>query len=100
MFPNDTQRWKIQTFLSLQKELNTKLVTNIICLGDSLYEMEAGRTLANCFTEAYVKTVKFKEGPKLEELNRQLILVNNQFSCICSAVKSLTIRVEKKKKGQ
>ena len=100
VFPNDTKRWKIQTFLSLQKELDTKLVTNIICLGDSLYEMEAGRILANCFTEAFVKTIKFKEGPKLEELNKQLIIVNNQFASICSAVKSLTIRVEKKKKGQ
>ena len=100
VFPNDTKKWKIQTFLSLQKELDTKLVTNIICLGDSLYEMEAGRILANCFTEAFVKTIKFKEGPKLEELNKQLILVNNQFTSICSAVKSLTIRVEKKKKGQ
>ena len=100
VFPNDTKRWKIQAFLSLQKELDTKLVTNIICLGDSLYEMEAGRILANCFTEAFVKTIKFKEGPKLEELNKQLIIVNNQFASICSAVKSLTIRVEKKKKGQ
>ena len=100
VFPNDTKRWKIQTFLSLQKELDTKLVTNIICLGDSLYEMEAGRILANCFTEAFVKTIKFKEGPKLEELNKQLIIVYNQFASICSAVKSLTIRVEKKKKGQ
>ena len=100
VFPNDTKKWKIQTFLSLPKELDTKLVTNIICLGDSLYEMEAGRILANCFTEAFVKTIKFKEGPKLEELNKQLMLVNNQFASICSAVKSLTIRVEKKKKGQ
>jgi len=100
VFPNDTKEWKIQTFLSLQKKLDTKLVTNIICLGDSLYEMEAGRILANCFTEVFVKTVKFKEGPKLEELNKQLMLVNNQFASICSAVKSLTIRVEKRKKGQ
>ena len=100
VFPNDSKKWKIQTFLSLQKEIDTKLVTNIICLGDSLYEIEAGRILANCFTEAFVKTVKFKEGPKLEELYKQLILVNNQFTSICSAVKSLTIRVEKKRKGQ
>ena len=100
VFPNDSKKWKIQTFLSLQKEIDTKLVTNIICLGDSLFEIEAGRILANCFTEAFVKTVKFKEAPKLEELNKQLILVNNQFTSICSAVKSLTIRVEKKRKGQ
>jgi hypothetical protein len=95
-FPNDMKKWKIHAFLSLQKELDTKLVTNIICLGDSLFEIEAGRILANCFTEAFVKTVKFKEGPKLEELNKQLILVKNQFTSICSVAKNLTIKVEKK----
>ena len=99
-FPGDSRKWKIQTFLSLEKRLNTKLVTNIICLGDSLFEIEAGRVLANCFREAFVKTIKFKEGPKLDELNKQLLLVTNQFNSICSAVKNLTIRVEKKKKGQ
>ena len=99
-YPGDSRKWKIQTFLSLQKEMNTKLVTNIICLGDSLFEMEAGRILANCFSEAFVKTIKFKEGPKPDELYKQLLLVTNQFISICSAVKNLTIRVEKKKKDQ
>ena len=99
-YPGDSRRWKIQTFLSLKKELNTKLVTNIICLGDSLLEIEAGRILANSFSEAFVKTIKFKEEPKLEELNKQLLLVTNQFNSICSEVKNLIIRVEKKKKGQ
>ena len=98
-YPGDSRTWKIQTFLSLQKRLNTKLVTNIICLGDSLFEIEAGRVLATCFSEAFVKTIKFKEGPKPEELNKQLMLVINQFNSICAAVKNLTIRVEKKKKG-
>ena len=99
-YPGDSRRWKIQTFLSLKAKLDTKLVTNIICLGDSLFEIEAGRVLANSFKEAFVKTIKFKEGPKLEELNKQLMLVENQFNSICAAVKNLTIRVEKKKKGK
>ena len=99
-FPGDSRKWKLQSFLSLQKKLNTKLVTNIICLGDSLFEIEAGRVLATCFSEAFVKTIKFKEGPKPEELNKQLLLVANQFNSICAAVKNLTIRVERKKKGQ
>ena len=96
-FPGDIRKWKIQTFLSLKERLDTKLVTNIICLGDSFFEIEAGRVLANCFREAFVKTIKFKEMPKLEELNKQLLVVINQFNSICSAVKNLTIRVEKKK---
>ena len=99
-YPGDSRKWKIQSFLSLQKSLDTKLVTNIICLGDSLFEIEAGRVLATRFGEAFVKTIKFKESPKLDELYKQLTLVLNQFNSICSAVKNLTIRVEKKKKGQ
>ena len=75
-----------------------KLVTNIICIGDSLFEMEAGRILASRFTEAFVKTIKFREAPKLDELIKQLKLVSLQFSSIYSSIKNLTIRVEKKRK--
>ena len=96
-FPGDSRKWKIQTFLTLQKKLDLKLVTNIICLGDSLFEMEAGRVLASQFKQAFIKTVKFREGPKPDELNKQLNLVISQFNSIYSAVKNLTIRVEKKK---
>ena len=97
-FPNDSSRWKIQAFLNIQNSLNLKLVTNILCLGDSLFEMEAGRILASQFKEAFIKTVKFREGPKLDELIKQLKLVVNQFDTIYSSAKSLTIRVEKRKK--
>ena len=59
--------------------------------------MEAGRVLASQFKQAFIKTVKFREGPKPDELNKQLNLVISQFNSIYSAVKNLTIRVEKKK---
>ena len=95
--PGDPRKWKKRTFLNLQKKMNTKLVTNIICLGDSTIEMEAGKVLAKKFQQAFVKTVKFRENPKPEELHSQLVLVANQFNSIYAAVKSLTIRVEKKK---
>ena len=97
-YPNNSREWKIQTFLNLQKDLNTQLVTNIICCGDSVFEMEAGKILASKFKQAYIKTIKFRESPKPEELNKQLRLVIDQFNGIYSAVKNLTIRVEKKKK--
>ncbi len=97
-YPNNSRQWKIQTFLNLQKDLNTHLVTNIICCGDSVFEMEAGKILASKFQQAYIKTIKFRESPKPEELNKQLRLVVDQFNGIYSAVKNLTIRVEKKKK--
>ena len=98
MYPGNSRQWKIQAFLTLLKYVDIKLVTNIICIGDSLFEMEAGRILASKFTKAFIKTVKFKEVPKLDELIKQLKLVCNQFNSIYSSIKNLTIRVEKKKK--
>ena len=98
LYPGNSRQWKIQAFLNLLKYVDVKLVTNIICIGDSLFEMEAGRILASKFTEAFIKTIKFREAPKLDELMKQLKLVCAQFGSIYSSVKNLTIRVEKKKK--
>ena len=97
-FPNDSRRWKVEAFLDMQKKFNSELVTNILCLGDSFIEIEAGHLLAAKFTQAFIKTVKFRESPKPDELNKQLTLVADQFVGIYSAIKNLTIRVEKKKK--
>ena len=98
LYPGNSRQWKIEAFLRLQKTVDLKLVTNLICLGDSLFEMEAGRILASKFTEAFIKTIKFREAPKLDELIKQLKLVCNQFNSIYLSVKNLTIRVERKKK--
>ena len=100
VFPGNSRQWKIEAFLNLQNTVNMKLVTNIICIGDSLFEMEAGRILASRFTEAFIKTIKFREAPKMEELLKQLKLVCLQFGSIYSSIKNLTIRVEKKKREE
>ena len=97
-YPGNLRQWKIQAFLNLLNNFDNKLVTNIICIGDSLFEMEAGRILASKFKEAFVKTIKFREAPKLDELLKQLKLVAQQFGQIYSTIKNLTIRIEKKKK--
>ena len=98
IYPGDLRMWKIQTFLKMEKEFDCRLITNIICLGDNFIEIEAGHILGTKFSQAFVKTVKFREEPKIEELNKQLMLVCEQFDYIYKAVKNLTIRVEKKKK--
>ena len=95
--PGNSRQWKIEAFLNLKKYINMKLVTNIICIGDSLFEMEAGRILASKFDKAYIKTIKFRETPNLDELLKQLKLVYIQFGTIYSSIKNLTIRVERKK---
>ena len=97
-YPNDTKLWKIGAFLNLKKRLNGNLITNIVCLGDSVFEMDAGKILASNFIHAVIKTIKFMESPKPEELNKQLNLVLKQFNSIFNSYKNLTVRVEKKKK--
>jgi hypothetical protein len=97
-YPGDSRQWKIQAFLEMLKSINSNLVTNLICLGDSIIEMEAAHILASKFSQAYIKTIKFREAPKPDELIKQLNLVIEQFDKIYSSVKNLTIRVEKKPK--
>ena len=96
-FPGESNKWKIQAFLDLQRIFNVKLVSNIICFGDSLLEMQAGKILGSKFSEAFVKTIKFKETPKMEELLKQLSVVSQQFNYIYSSVKNMTIKIERKR---
>jgi len=96
-FPDDSRLWKINTFIDLTNDINVRKITNIICSGDSLFEIEAAKILGSKFSEAFIKTIKFKENPELTEVYKQLKLVFMQFNTIHSAVKNLTIRVEKKK---
>ena len=96
-FPDDSRQWKINTFINLTNDINVRKITNIICSGDSVFEIEAAKILASKFSEAFIKTIKFKENPDLTEVYKQLKLVYMQFNTIHSAVKNLTIRVEKKK---
>ena len=97
VFPGESNKWKIQAFLDLQRIFNVKLVSNIICFGDSLLEMQAGKILGSKLSEAFVKTIKFKETPKMEELLKQLSVVNQQFNYIYSSVKNMTIKIERKR---
>jgi len=71
-------------------------VKNIIALGDNQLEIDAAHHLAQKFQSALIKTVKFREFPRPNELVKQLNLVISKFSDICSGVKNLTIRLEKK----
>lgn len=96
-YPGNTKQWKVMAFLEVLNILNTKLITNLICFGDSIIEIEAAHTLGSKFPHVYIKTVKFKENPMPVELQKQLNLIVNQLDKIYSSVKNLTIRVEKKK---
>ena len=89
--------WKIKAFINLANDIDLQKITNIICSGDSAFEIEAARILATKFTEAFIKTIKFKEKPELDEIYKQIRFVLCQFNKIYSAVKNLSITVEKRK---
>lgn len=99
-YPGESKQWKIKSFLKLLNKYDTSLVINFICLGDSMIEIEASKIFASNFCESYLKTIKFKENPSLNEMLKQLILINEQFPIIFSSVKNLTIKVEIKIKNK
>ena len=98
IFPGNARQWKIEAFLNILKDVDNKKVTNIVCMGDSLFEIEAGRILASKFAWSFIKTVKFKETPKLDELLEQLKVIYDKFGFIYSSINNLNIKLEKKKK--
>jgi len=95
-FPGNCRKWKIETFLEIQKCFKAKLITNLICIGDSIIEMEAAHIISKKFISMFLKTVKFVEKPKPEEVIKELKLVIKNFDMIFTSIKSLTINVEKK----
>ena len=97
-YPNNYKTWKNMAFNDIIKNYDLSLPSNIICMGDSTYEMEAAHGLANKFKDGYIKAIKFKELPKVDELISQLNLILDKFDFIYSACKNWTITIDKKKK--
>ena len=80
--------------------MDDKAITNLIALGDNVFEIEAAYILAASFKQAIIKTVKFRQSPSTSELIKQIKLVNNQFELICTAPKNLTVRLMKQTKEE
>ena len=98
-YPNDFFTWKNKAFNDIIQNYEKKLPTNIICLGDSKYEIKAANDISAKFPNGYLKTIKFRENPKINQLINQLNLVLNKFDYIYSACKNWTITIEKKKQN-
>jgi len=98
-YPDDMRQWKISTFKKI-KGLYTDKLTNILSFGDNEIELESAYILGQEFKEAYIKTVKFKKGPLLGELTKQLKIVYKSREEILTSTKNLKIQVEKKPKEE
>jgi len=71
-YPCDVRQWKIQAFLDIQQQLGSRVIGNLISIGDSPWEMEAVRAMGNSFDTACVKTVKLWEQGTPSDLHKQL----------------------------
>lgn len=100
MYPKNYQKWKVEAFLETKKDLEDSAITNLIALGDNVFEIEAAYILASTFKHAIIKTIKFRQSPSTSELIKQIKLVNAQFEHICTAPKNLTVRLLKQSKEE
>ena len=98
-YPGDPRQWKIKAFKYIIElyNINTKLVSNLICFGDSLIDLEAIENLKYMFSNAFVKIIKFKECPHPVELEKEVWIAASQLDYIIKKVKNLTLKVSKKK---
>jgi len=80
--PMDPMKWKVETFKDVQREFDSTVITNVVSLGDSEYEMEAARLMAKGFQQSSIKLVKFTDRPNPQELLRQLQLMIEELECV------------------
>jgi hypothetical protein len=93
---SDFTKWKQLAFLDIERDLQDAVLKNIIAIGDNQLEIDASHSLASRFEEVSLKTIKFREFPRPNELMKQLKLLRKQLRQICCSMKNLTIRLEKK----
>lgn len=93
LHPGDPFHWKYLAFKKIKDTLNDKMLTNLIVMGDSIIEIKAGEQIAKLFETCYIKTIKLKPSPSLDEINKQLKLVDESFMKIYSPGKNLNVKV-------
>lgn len=93
-FPHDYKTWKIKAFNGIIKNYSLNLPTNIMSFGDSTYEIDASYDLVKKFPNGFIKFIKFREIPLIQDLINQLTLVLEKFNIYFSACKNWTIYIE------
>jgi len=85
---NNPLKWK---FCAFQDALNhaygsmdTVARKNILSFGDSHVEREAVRAATRGYENVRMKSIKFQERPTMEQLRRQLLLIEGTFNYLCT----------------
>jgi hypothetical protein len=56
--------------------MDDEAMTNLVALGDNIFEIEAAHILGSKYKSAFIKTIKFRQSPSTSELIKQLKLVD------------------------
>jgi len=96
---SDVGQWKNRAFLELGKQLSLdpEMITNLVSVGDSNFEMEAAHLLGEQFPHSLLKTVKLKERPSCEELMKELDLITPKFQIMVERAHNMKIRLERRR---
>jgi hypothetical protein len=97
LYPGQYQKWKVEAFLETKRDFDNDAITNLVALGDNMFEIEAAHILGSKFSSSFIKTVKFRTSPSPNELIKQLNLVTVQLEYIMNTPKNLTVRLLKQK---
>jgi hypothetical protein len=92
---SNLSQWKQCAFLDLGNKLDKEIITNLVSVGDSNFEMDAAQILGQQFSRSLIKTVKLKESPTAEELMKQLALIVRNFKNIVEKATNMAIRLER-----
>lgn len=89
-------QWKVQAFLEVQRQMDSQVVTNLLSVGDSDFEMDAAHVMGREFAQVSVKTVRFQPSPAPEELLKGLQWLVQNFQRIVETGKPLKICLERR----
>lgn len=92
----DISQWKVKAFLEMGQEFDTDVVTNLVSIGDSNFELDAANILGKQFSKSFIKTVKLKECPLPQEHTKELDLLAPKLQAIVEKACDLKVKLERK----
>lgn len=85
---NNPLKWKFCAFQDALQQaygsMDTVTKKNILSFGDSNVEREAVRAVTRGYENVRMKSIKFQERPTMEQLRRQLLLIERSFHSLCA----------------
>ena len=93
-------QWKIKKFMQLHNllEINPEQIMNLIVVGDSMNEMNAGQRLSKSLPHCILKMIKMQEQPQPKELIKQLLVISDSWESISDSARNFNMKLERKQK--